>query len=135
ICKDRLKLLPDTILYTDFFFKDTIEYDEKSLKVLRKTNVTEYLTALKNSLAKLADFSIENIESAIRDLAGHFDIGAGKLIHPLRAAVTGKKIGPGLFETCHYLGQEKVVGRIAETLKMIPSLTPTTAPVSKPETV
>lgn len=117
ICGDRLKLLPDFMTYTGFFFRDSIDYDEKSRKVLRKANSADYLKQLRDELFGLEDFSLENIEAAIRGLAARLEIGAGKLIHALRAAVTGSKIGPGLFETCHYLGQERVIEQLNKTLE------------------
>jgi glutamyl/glutaminyl-tRNA synthetase len=39
------------------------------------------------------------------------------LIHPVRVALTGKTIGPGLFEVIYYLGRERVRERLAKFIK------------------
>jgi glutamyl-tRNA synthetase len=37
------------------------------------------------------------------------------LVHPIRVALTGRAVGPGLFETMEVLGKEKTVKRLKET--------------------
>ena len=37
---------------------------------------------------------------------------AGEVVHPTRVAVTGRTVGPGLFETIHVLGRERALGRL-----------------------
>jgi len=39
-------------------------------------------------------------------------IQAKVLVHPVRVALTGKEIGPGLFETMYFLGKEKTIDRL-----------------------
>ena len=46
----------------------------------------------------------------------------GKLIHPLRLAVTGVSVGPGLFELLEVLGKEIVLRRIDKGMEIIPKL-------------
>ena len=39
-------------------------------------------------------------------------MGAGKVIHPLRVAVTGRQASPGIFEVLDFLGRERVLARL-----------------------
>ncbi len=54
----------------------------------------------------------EALEKAIRGLAGRLDVGLGKVIHPLRVAVTGRMSSPGMFEVLVLLGRERSLRRL-----------------------
>ena len=54
----------------------------------------------------------ESIEKEFRAYIEEQGIKSRDLIHPLRAALTGKTIGPGLFEIMEVLGKEKVINRM-----------------------
>lgn len=56
----------------------------------------------------------EGLEKALRNAASAMGVGAGKLIHPLRVAVTGQGVSPGIFEVLAVLGRERVLSRVAE---------------------
>jgi glutamyl-tRNA synthetase len=57
-------------------------------------------------------WSEEDLEAAIRGLAADLGVGAGKVIHPLRLAVTGRGNSPGIFEVLLLLGREKTLKRL-----------------------
>jgi len=59
------------------------------------------------------------LESVVRSIASELGVKAAKLIHPLRVAVSGKRVGPGLFELLEVLGKERVINRIERTLAML----------------
>jgi len=52
------------------------------------------------------------LEALFRALAEEKGVGAGKLIHPVRLAVSGVSFGPGLFEMLEALGRDTVVRRL-----------------------
>ena len=58
------------------------------------------------------EWSHEGLESALRGLASQMEMGAGKLIHPLRVALTGNMASPGIFDVLVLLGRERSGGRI-----------------------
>ena len=68
-------------------------------------------------LEGLSNFSVENIEKSFRELVSKLNIEAKVLIHPLRVALTGKTIGPGLFELIHHLGLERTKRRLLKWAK------------------
>jgi glutamyl-tRNA synthetase len=53
------------------------------------------------------------LEDALRALAEELGIGAGKLIHPLRVALTGQAASPGIFQVLTLLGRERSLERVA----------------------
>jgi glutamyl-tRNA synthetase len=73
-------------------------------------------------IAKLELFKAAEIEQTLRSVADRSQVGAGKLIHPVRLAVTGVSVGPGLFELLQLLGKETVVRRLQYAAEAIPKL-------------
>lgn len=61
----------------------------------------------------LAEWSEASLEQTLRDFAEEIGVGAGKLIHPLRVALTGQGNSPGIFEVMLLLGRTRVAQRVA----------------------
>jgi glutamyl/glutaminyl-tRNA synthetase len=72
----------------------------------------ELLTATRAALKAVADFGAAGIEAAIRGLAESRGKKAAAFIHPLRVALTGQAVSPGIFEVTSILGRETVLARI-----------------------
>jgi len=118
--KSRLRTLTDFVEYGYYFFKDPEKYDEKAVKKhWRGENLIERLGESKSTLANLKDFEAENIEILIRQLAEKLNVGAGKLIHPIRIALTGVAVSPGLFELIAVLGKDVTVRRLDKAIEFL----------------
>jgi len=106
---------PEEILNRGFyFFTDPQAVDPVAAKKRLKNPATpERLGKLAAIFEKLGDnFNIETTENAVRQLSEELDINSGELIHPVRLAVSGQAVGPGLFELLTALGRETVVRRM-----------------------
>jgi glutamyl-tRNA synthetase len=66
-----------------------------------------------------ADWSAEELEARLRGLAEEMEIGAGKLIHPLRVALTGNMASPGIFDVLVLLGRARVAERVSHAVERI----------------
>jgi glutamyl-tRNA synthetase len=73
--------------------------------------VTHRLRRLHEALEDVP-WTEEDLEEAIRGLAADLGVGAGKMIHPLRLAVTGRGNSPGIFEVLMLLGRERTLERL-----------------------
>ena len=82
--------------------------------MLAKKQTREIFNKLIQALDRLGDFDVHTIENACRQIIAEQGIPAGELIHPVRAALTGKRVGPGLFELMAVLGKDKVLQRLKE---------------------
>ena len=114
---DRIKLFPDMGHNAAFFFDEEFPYDEKSVrKRLQKPGALDLLRDERTILAAAPDFSPAALDAAIHALAEQRGLGLGDLVHPLRVAVSGTGIGPGLFEMLAVMGRDRVLRRIDRTL-------------------
>jgi glutamyl-tRNA synthetase len=68
------------------------------------------------------DWAEEALERALRALAEELDVGAGKLIHPLRVALTGQLTSPGIFEVLVLLGRDRALVRLDDAVAAIRAL-------------
>ena len=59
------------------------------------------------------------LEAALRGLGEELGVGAGKLIHPLRVALTGQSASPGIFEVLVLLGRERALARMARASELL----------------
>jgi glutamyl-tRNA synthetase len=113
LMKDRAPYLVTFTTWARYFFTDDYEYDEKAReKWLTQPETPPTLHALAERLAVLTDWTAESLESETRALAEDLGLGAGKVIHPCRAAVTGTTVGPSLFHLLALLPQETVIARL-----------------------
>jgi len=81
----------------------------------------ERLAALSEALAG-AEWTEEALEAVLRALAERLDVGAGKLIHPLRVALTGQASSPGIFDVLVLLGRERAMERLERALHAVRAL-------------
>jgi glutamyl-tRNA synthetase len=99
---------------TRFFFIDNLEYSAEAL-VGKKMTPSASATALAAAVSKVAavdEFSVENLETALRSLAEELGLKPGQLFGCLRIAVTGQSVSPPLFETMAVLGRQRTLHRL-----------------------
>ena len=70
-------------------------------------------------LASLGTFDHASVEGAVRSVAERLGLGASKLIHPLRLAVTGVSTGPGQFELMVVLSKDVCLRRIDRAISAL----------------
>ncbi len=75
------------------------------------------LETLAGRLVHLERWDEDSLESACRAFAGELGLGFGKLAQPLRAALTGTTVSPGLFEVMCVLGRDEVLARIEDAAR------------------
>jgi len=119
LMKERTRLLKDFVEWGRYFFTDDYPYDNRARsKWLSHEEVPERLDLLADRLEALGTWEVERIEGAIRGLAEELELGAAKLIHPCRAAVTGQTVGPSLFDLLALVPQADVVARLRRTAEL-----------------
>ncbi|MFA5118773.1 MAG: glutamate--tRNA ligase [Candidatus Omnitrophota bacterium] len=113
----RLTTISDFADWADFFFvREPVIDPAAQEKFLSKDLSKEFGLFIKR-LESLEVYDIANIEAGFRAMAKELDLEPKVLIHPIRVALTGKTIGPGLFEVIYYLGIERVKARLGKFIK------------------
>lgn len=118
---ERLKVFAD-ILDVAYFFKEPIEYDEKAFqKRIAKEGVPELLREYSERIAELPQWTLENLEETLQQLAAERDVSPGLLIHALRISTTGQPTGPGVYECVLLVGRKRALARISAALAKLDS--------------
>lgn len=113
----RLTVLNDFPEWADFFFLKEIKIDPAAQQKYLAQDLSREFKLFIDRLDKLDKFDIATIEASFRDLVAELGIQAKVLIHPIRVALTGKTIGPGLFEVICYLGKARTKERLLRWVK------------------
>jgi glutamyl-tRNA synthetase len=114
LIKDKMKLLSEVADLTRFFFTGPDPY-ETDLLIPKKTEPGAVVEALRQSRAIIAESGVDNeeaLESTLRQLADQLGLKAGQLFMPIRVAITGRTVSPGLFDTLRVIGLEQSLARI-----------------------
>ena len=75
------------------------------------------LPAAADALESVEPFEAEPIEAALRELAERLGLKPRDAFQPIRLAVTGSKVSPGLFESLELLGREESLARLSGSLR------------------
>ena len=102
-----------------FYFQSPIVYEDKAAAKFLKPAALEPLRQLTTALAQLDDFSDEQIESAFVQTMEATGLKLGKIAQPVRVALSGKTVSPGIFEMIRVLGREETLARINQALAFI----------------
>lgn len=113
----RLTVLNDFADWADFFFLKDIPIDPQAEQKFLSQDLSKEFSLFIERLEKLDKFEIEAIEKGFRELVAEKNIQAKALIHPIRVALTGKTVGPGLFEVIYYLGLARTKERLMRWVK------------------
>jgi glutamyl-tRNA synthetase len=104
---------------------DPAEYDADGLRKQVKPETAGQLASLIGRWEKEPDWTVENLERGLREMAESLGVGAAKLIHPTRLALTGVTVGAPLFDVAAVLGKETALRRLRRFAERI---APPTAP-------
>ncbi len=117
--KGRVKKLSDFVDMGSYFFQFDYKYDEKAkAKHFIPENI-ELMEALIERFEKLSEFTHENTEQVITELAEKKQIKKAALIHPTRLAVSGVPGGPGLYDLLVLLTKPIVIERMKKAIEYI----------------
>jgi glutamyl-tRNA synthetase len=106
LVQEKIETLAQFQDYVRFLFEDVAP--DTSLLDGRERILEEADAAL----AELEPFDAETIERALRSLAERMELKPREAFQPIRVAVTGSKVSPGLFESIELLGREKTLERL-----------------------
>lgn len=112
VLKPRARTLDEIAEGATFLFQTRpLAFDDKAAQLL--SDAPEGLLAdVTARLRALADWSHDTVEAAVRETSESAEVGLGKLAQPLRAALTGRAVSPGIFDVLLLLGRDESLARL-----------------------
>jgi glutamyl-tRNA synthetase len=119
--KPRAKTLVELVDQARYLFvQRPLEMDAKAQKQLTP-EARQHLAALHTHFAALDAWSAETLEAGVRAYAESNGVKLGQIAQPLRAALTGRTVSPGIFDVLDVLGREESLARLADQAAASPS--------------
>jgi len=119
--RDRSKTLVELVDSATFYLTDDIPIDEKAAKKFLTPQVREPIAKLIEQLTVLDDFAEANIEQTFSAVLQEMGLSMGELAQPVRVALTGSTVSPGIQEVIAVLGKERTLRRLSSALQRLQS--------------
>ncbi|UCE23864.1 MAG: glutamate--tRNA ligase [Candidatus Zixiibacteriota bacterium] len=116
---DRVKRLSDFVSMGEYFFIFDYSYDPEADQRTFTPDSAALLGELADRFEKLDEFTLENTETTLSQMADDSGIKRAKLIHPTRLAVSGVAAGPGLYDILVLLTKPVVIERMRKAVTYI----------------
>ncbi|MCW2987094.1 MAG: glutamyl-tRNA synthetase, partial [Solirubrobacterales bacterium] len=111
IVQEKAQTLDEVWPLIRFLFEPPVD-DPKAWAKVMKEGSGAMLEAAAAALAGVDPFEPESIETALAPLLDRFDVKPGKLYQPIRVAITGSSVSPGIFESLAALGRQQALERL-----------------------
>lgn len=118
--RDRAKTLKEMAEMAVFFFTDDFPYDENAKNKFLNPATKPILEKFLAQFTRLAAFDENEQRSFFETMAQESGKKLAEVIQPIRVALCGKTVSPGIFEVVGILGQESVTKRIQKAIASIP---------------
>jgi glutamyl-tRNA synthetase len=117
----RSRTVIDLVRQARPYLKDDIEYDPKAVASVwaDRAAAVDLLRAAHATLATVDQWTADSLEPALRHLAEQRGVAAGKVFQPLRVALTGLTVSPGIFEVLALLGRDRSLSRIMAAIQYL----------------
>jgi glutamyl-tRNA synthetase len=121
--RERAKTLAELVDFAKFYLSDAITIDPKAATRFLKPEVTEALKALAQELESIdiesseGTFNEASVQAAFERVLERFGMKLGQLAQPVRVALTGGTVSPGIYEVIAVLGKARTVARLRMALE------------------
>ncbi len=116
IASEKIQTLSEFWPLVAFVFDGPAEDPDAFDRVLRSDGATDTLRAAREALASAQPFTAEAIERALRGVVEARGVKPGAVFQPVRVAIAGTTVSPGIFESVEVLGRDETLSRIDRAL-------------------
>ncbi len=116
ISREKIQTLADFWPLAGFLFDGPSDDPKAFAKVIAAGDGREILAEARSALAAVQQFDIENIERALREIVERRGVKPGQVFQPVRVAIAGTTISPGIFESVELLGRDRTLELIDQAL-------------------
>jgi glutamyl-tRNA synthetase len=117
--RPRSKTFVEMAESAHFYFVDEVTYDPVAVKKFLNLEALDTMKDLHRRLQEIDGFTRENIEKVFSEFIEERQVKLGRIAQPIRVALTGGSVSPGLFEVMEVLGRVKVLERIERAINYI----------------
>ena len=118
-CREKIKTFNELPTFATFYFESEVTTDPDLAAKFLTADAMPILESLKAAFEALPEFECDAIEAAIRNQTEVLELKMGKIVQPLRIALTGSKVGPSLWHLIEVLGKERTSQRIDAAISKI----------------
>ncbi|MBL1281466.1 MAG: glutamate--tRNA ligase [Fluviicola sp.] len=119
LIKERATFVKDIWKEGSYLLERPTSYDEKTTRKKWKNDAEANMQEFKGVLSELADFSPDSIEIAFKNFLEKKEIGVGAVLPQFRLLLSGKGMGPSMFDIASFLGKEETLHRIDAGMKAL----------------
>jgi glutamyl-tRNA synthetase len=119
ISAEKIQTLSDFWPLVSFIFDGPVDDPAAFKKTICRAGAVELLEEARNALADASPFTEANIEAALRGIVDRHGGKPGSVFQPVRVAIAGQTVSPGIFETVALLGREETLARIDNALRKV----------------
>lgn len=120
--RERAKTLAELVDSAHYYLSDDIRFDDKAAKKFLTAEVEAPLQTLIGKLTDLGQFNEAAIERAFADTLQEHGLPMGRLAQPVRVALTGGPVSPGIHDVIAVLGKERTIRRLRFALQCLGKL-------------
>jgi glutamyl-tRNA synthetase len=118
IVQEKAQTLAEVWPLIRFLFEPPVDDPEAWTKVMREGS-RQLLEAAREALAAAGSFDAASVEAALSPLPDRLGVKPGRLYQPVRVAITGSTVSPGIFESLSALGCEEALARIDAAIERL----------------
>jgi glutamyl-tRNA synthetase len=116
VSQEKMQTLTDFEKLCGWLYRDVYDYDEKAWRKTMKDGSSERLEQSRAALAVLDPWDETTIQEALDGVVERLDAKPGQIFQPIRVALTGNTVSPGIYESVALLGKEETLSRIDRAL-------------------
>jgi glutamyl-tRNA synthetase len=116
ISQDKIQTLAEFWPLAKFLVEPQ-EFDEQAWGKVMRDGAPERLRAAREALEALDSFEPERVEAALRSVVERLEAKPKEVFQPIRVAISGTTVSPGIFESVAALGRDETLARIDEALR------------------
>ena len=114
ISREKMQTLADFWDLAGPLIEAPTDYEEKAW---RQWGGSEYLRAVRDDLANTSTWDVETIEAVLRARVDNLGVKPKEIFQPVRVALTGTTVSPGIFESVAALGRDETLARLDKALQ------------------
>ncbi|HEU4945137.1 MAG TPA: glutamate--tRNA ligase [Solirubrobacterales bacterium] len=118
IVQEKAQTLAEVWPLVRFLFEPPVE-EEKAWRKVMKDGALSSLEAARAALGSADAFDTDAVEAALAPLPERLGVKPGKVYQPIRVAISGGTVSPGIFESLAALGREKSLQRIDAAIERL----------------